>query len=371
MYSLQDLLFSLSLTIYLTVSVIVAVVRWKHKCEPYARYADYYYPGWRAIVFCYLINLVLLPAVFFPGNSDFILLVRMMLILGSPALCALLLFSYFGKVLNVTWWRKPVYALVISFVVVILVALVIAIIPGPHLSGFYGRCYFALAGTLALFYFISFFMAIRLIARALRSRARENYSNPDDFPYRFARASLLLPILHLLVSWVSTFIGSVPALSIGLLLLAVQSVIFLVGVLSPHRNMAVEQLEARQTPMPEPEPVAAPPAPEPEVTILSPARKEALVKAIRKCVEEDKAYLDCHLTLASLSRMIGVNRTYVSAVMSDCLGGFFVYVNRCRMAHAAQLKVEQPDITVGEMISASGFGSRQSYYNVRKQLLLK
>ena len=371
MYSLQELLFSISLTIYLTVCVLVAAVRGGHKCEPYARYADYYYPGWKSIIFCYLTNLVLLPAVFFPGNSDFILLVRMQMILGSPALCALMLFSYFGRVLNVNWWRKPVYALIISFVLVILVALVIAIIPGPHLSGFYGRCYFALAGTLALLYFISYCMAIRLIARALRSRARENYSNPEDFPYRFAQASLWLPILHLLVSWVSTFIGSIPALSVGLLLLSIQSVFFLIGVLAPHRNLAVEQLEAQKAPMPEPKPIAAPPAPDPETTILSPARKEAIVKAIRKCVEEDKAYLDDHLTLASLARSIGVNRTYVSIVMSDCLGGFFVYVNRCRIAHAAQLKVEKPDITVNEMISSSGFGSRQSYYNVRKQLLLK
>lgn len=371
MYSLQELLFSMSLTVYLTVCVVVAAVRWGHKCEPYARYPDYYYPGWKSIIFCYLTNLVLIPAVFFPGNSDYILLVRMMMILGSPALCALMLFSYFGKVLNVNWWRRPVYALVVTFLVVILVALVIAIIPGPHLSGFYGRCYFALAGTLALFYFLSFLMAIRLIVRALRSRAKENYSNPEDFPYRFARASLLLPVVHLLVSWVSTFIGSIAALSIGLILLSIQSIFFLIGILAPHRNLAVEQLEAQQAPMPEPEPITAPPAPEPEVTIISPARKSQIVKAIRKCVEEDKAYLDCHLTLASLAQTIGVNRTYVSLVMSECLGGFFVYVNRCRIAHAAKLKVEKPDITVNEMITASGFGSRQSYYNVRKQILLK
>ena len=94
MFSIQDLIFSISLTSYLTTSVIVAMVRWGHKCEPYARHADYYYPGWKSIVFCYLSNLFLLPAVFSPNNPDYILLVRMMLILGSPALCALMLFSY-------------------------------------------------------------------------------------------------------------------------------------------------------------------------------------------------------------------------------------------------------------------------------------
>ncbi len=371
MFTIQEHLFSLSLAIYLTVSVVVAVIRWAHKCEPYARYADYYYPGWKSIVFCYLSNLILFPAVLFPGNSDYVLLVRMMLILGSPALCALMLFTYFGKVLNQNWWRRPVYALVVTFLIVILVALVIAIIPGPHLSGFYGRCYFALAGTLALFYFLSFFMALRLIVRALRKQARENYSNPEDFPVKFAQISLFLPICHLIISWASTFIGSLTALSIGLLLLSVQSVFFLINILSPHRTLSVEQLEAQNAPLPEPEPAPEPPTAQPEVTIISAARKKELVKAIRKCVEDDKAYLDCHLTLAKLAQTIGVNRTYVSLVMSDSLGGFFVYVNRCRLAHAAKLKVDQPDLPMGEVITASGFGSRQSYYNVRKQILSK
>lgn len=66
MFSFQDLFFSFALTFYLAVSVFVALVRWGHKCEPYARHANYYYPGWRSIVFCYLCNLFLLPAVSLP-----------------------------------------------------------------------------------------------------------------------------------------------------------------------------------------------------------------------------------------------------------------------------------------------------------------
>ena len=370
MFSNQDLIFSISLTSYLTTSVIVAMVRWGHKCEPYARHADYYYPGWRSIIFCYLCNLFLLPAVFSPNNPDYILLVRMMLILGSPALCALMLFSYFGQVLKVSWWRKPVSVLVVTFIMMLLFAHLMAVLPGEHLSGFFGRIYFSVAGTLAFFYTISYILALRMVARALRSTAQENYSNPEDFPVKLAKGAIWVPIIHLLVSWASTLIGSTLTISIGLLLLSALSIVFLIGILAPHRNLTVEQLEAQQKPMPKPVLTSNPLEEEqaPEVTLLSPARQKAIVKAIRKCVEEDKAYLDSHLTLASLSKMIGVNRTYVSAVMSDCLGGFFVYVNRCRLAHAAQLKVEQPDISVGDLIAASGFGSRQSYYNVRRQL---
>ena len=93
-----------------------------------------------------------------------------------------------------------------------------------------------------------------------------------------------------------------------------------------------------------------------------------IADAIRNYVEDKQGYLDCHLTLASLSRSIGINRSYVSAVITERFGGFFAYVNRCRLDHLAQLKKEDPALSVADLTVASGFGSRQSYYNVRKQL---
>lgn len=54
-------------------------------------------------------------------------------------------------------------------------------------------------------------------------------------------------------------------------------------------------------------------------------------------------------------------------MLSERLGGFFVYVNRCRLAHAARLQKERPDISVSELIDASGF-SRTTYYKVRREL---
>ena len=44
-YSFQELLFSVSLAVYVAVCVVVGVVRWGHKCAPYDKHLDYYYPG--------------------------------------------------------------------------------------------------------------------------------------------------------------------------------------------------------------------------------------------------------------------------------------------------------------------------------------
>ena len=149
---------------------------------------------------------------------------------------------------------------------------------------------------------------------------------------------------------------------------------FLIGALTPHRTLDVERLESGELQVdtvPDiPEPQLPEPDAEPELAeeTLSQERKDEIAGIVRRCVEDDQAYLDSHLTLNSLSRICGVNRTYLSQVITDSMGGFYNYVNRCRLAHAARLKVQQPDASIEEIVIASGFGSRQSYYNVRRQL---
>lgn len=374
MYSFQDMMFCASMAVYIAVSVSIGAIRWGHKCEPYARHADYYYPAWKAVVFCYMSDLLLVPIVFMPTDTDAVLYLRMMLILASPLFCAALLFSYFGKVLKVGWWRNPVIALYIPFSIMAITAIVLTLMPGTQITGSFCTWFFSISGVLALVFLACFVLAVIMVARAMRRFQEENYSNPDDFPRQFAKGIIWLPILHLVVSWVTTSIGSITALSIGMLLLSVIGLVFLIGALAPHRTMEVERLESGELQIevvPDlPEPQIAEPEPEPviEEETLSQERKNEIASIIRRHVEDEQAYLDSHLTLTSLSRTCGVNRTYLSQVITERMGGFYTYVNRCRLAHVARLKVQQPDASIEEIVTASGFGSRQSYYNVRRQL---
>ena len=373
MYSGEELLFCVSVAVYVAISLAIAAIRWGHKCQPYARHADYYYPAWKALVFCFTSDALLIPIIFMPQDTDAVLYLRMMLILASPFLCALVLFSYFGKVLNVGWWRNPVYALSIPFALLVVTALTLTLIPGTQIEGTFCAWFFSISGALALVFLSCFFMAMRMIARAMRRFSEENYSNPDDFPRQFAKGVIWIPILHVAISWTATFIGSLESLSIGVLLLSILGVIFLIGALSPHRTLDVERLESSELQMESIE-MSEPSLPEPEIEsesfeeALSQDRKDEIMSIIRHHVEDEQAYLDSHLTLTSLSRTCGVNRTYLSQVISECMGGFYNYVNRCRLAHVARLKVQQPNASIEEIVTASGFGSRQSYYNVRRQL---
>lgn len=362
MYSFQDMMLSASVAVYIAVSLVVAYVRWGHRCEPYARKMDYYYPAWRAIIFCFLTNLVFLPVVFSPSDTDAFLLLRMFLVLGSPFFCARLMFSYFGKVLKKNWWRKPVYAFSITFTIMVSIVTILAIIPGTQIEGSRLVWIMSTIGILAIIYMLCFIMAVTMTSRAVRRFSEENYSNVSDFPRNYAKSILRITILHVAVSWTATIIGTPAVISISVLILSALVVVFIVSALSPHRMMDIEQVEKVEAPQ---EPVVE--APEP-VEIMPVEKKEEILKLIRYQVETQKAYLDSHLTLISLARSCGVNRTYLSQVMGEYLGGFFAYVNRCRLAHAARYRVEHPAASIEEMAEASGFGTRQSFYNARRHL---
>jgi YesN/AraC family two-component response regulator len=187
----------------------------------------------------------------------------------------------------------------------------------------------------------------------------EEYSNPNDFPHQYAEGAIWICLIHLAVSWVVATVGTTLLLSIGFVLMSALSVILLISILPTHRTLDVEKLEKA---------VAAEMASvTEEVPLQSVEHADKILRAIRRFVEQEQGYLDEHLTLTSLARSIGYNRTYVSAVLTDHLGGFFVYVNRCRLSHAARLQVEEPGISTSELIDRSGF-SRTTYYKVKKEL---
>lgn len=359
-YSFQELMLSVSLAVYVAVCAMAGIVRWWHKCAPYDQHLDYYYPGWRALALSSLSNLSLIPAIFLPNETDAILQIRMTLILSSPFLCSVLIFSYFGKVLKLSGWRRPIYVLSVTYSVMTAMAMVCTIMPGTQMQGAFLRGYFIAGGLLALVYLFSLGFAMRMIIQPLSRFSEESFSNPDDFPEQYAKSLIYIPFLHLVMSWSTTFNGNVTAISFGLFMLSILTVIILLGALSPHRAVEVERLETELRAEKEELPS--------EAEVFPQERKDEILCSIRNYVEDRQAYLDSHLTLGKLSRDCGFNRTYVSVVLNDNLGGFFNYVNRCRLQHAEAYRQEHPDADVDELALVSGFNSRQSYYNARKRL---
>ena len=375
LYSAQDLVFSASLAVYVAVSVVIACVRWGHKCEPFSKHMDYYYPAWKVLVWCYMSAVLLTPCIFSPQDPDSVAALQIMLILTSPYYSAVIMFTYFGNVLKLTWWKKPIYALSFPFGYILLTVFAHAMVPGTQMEGTTLRIIVSVSGVLAIVYLLCFIMSFVMVLRAMHQFSIDNYSNPDDFPNQYASRVIYLPILHIGISWIGSLVCGRWGLSVAVLAQSVLNVVFLIGALSPHRARDLEGLNSGERTQiddcmeaEDSAPIAAPVDEEEEDIPISQAKGRAILKKLRHLVEDEQAFLDSHLTLASLSRSCGVNRTYLSRVMNENLGGFFRYVNQCRLNYADELKVQHPDMSVDDLALASGFGSRQSYYNIRRSL---
>jgi AraC-like DNA-binding protein len=283
-----------------------------------------------------------------------------MLLMGSPCFCSVLILSYFGRILKASWWHRPTLIMWVSYAVMCLVALVTTLLPGVQMQGLFRSLYFLVAALLTAGYLIALVFTLIMVIHPLSRFTEGNFSNPDDVPDRYAKSLIYFPVLHLIMSWSVTFNGSYPVMAVGLLVLSVLQAIILRGALSPLRTVEAERLEEELS---APVPVTLPEEPD-----LPQERKSEILSLIRKEVEEGKAYLDSHFTLGKLSQACGCNRTYVSAILNEEYGGFFHYVNRCRLAHADAFLAEHPRADVDQVALEAGFNNRQSYYNARKRV---
>jgi AraC-like DNA-binding protein len=95
---------------------------------------------------------------------------------------------------------------------------------------------------------------------------------------------------------------------------------------------------------------------------------EDILRTIRAEVEERQAFRERGLTLSGLAERCDTNRTYVSEVLQEPFGGFFSYINNCRLAYAAKYHEQHPRASIAEIARVSGFRSRQSYYNALRRI---
>lgn len=346
-------LYGLAAAAYVTTCLVVAAVRWFHMCRPYDRKPGYYYPGRPAVTGSWLSALALLPYVLHPESPDAWYLARLFFLPVTLFHFTLILFAYFGSVMEWKKWRGPTLAAGLPVVLALLAAVITAIVPGDQIAGtrWAGIVLYLLGAVITAICLIS-------IATVLMWASRfdpDDFSNPADFPVTQARRWLVLILLNTAICWTGAILNSPGVLAVIQLVIAVSAVLFVITALHPNRNRPVEEPSALLQPADSPAGQRG----------LPPAKKEEILAAIRKVVEEEKAFLDSHLTLQDVAVRCGYNRTYVSGLMKGELGGFAAYVNRLRLAYVDDYLRLNPDASLSEAILASGFGSRQTYYAIK------
>lgn len=340
-------------TVFVAVTLTVAAVRWFHMCRPHDRRPQYSYPGRPYVVGVYLNALILLPYALHPESTDAWYLARLYFLPVTILHFAVLLFSYFGSVMQWKKWQWPLAIVSLPVLMALLVAFVLAVWPGEQVG------YWAPALSWSVLYVSGIIITgicIAALAIVLNWAGRfdaDDFSNPADFPVRTARKWAVMVTVNLVLCWVGTLAASQGFLAVLMLLLAGSAVLFVISALHPHRTHLVEE------PVPEPAMTSAPKR--------APSRKkqQEILQAIHHVMEEQEAYLDAHLTIQDVADRSGYSRSALSSLFKAELGGFFGYVNGLRLHHVEAYLKEHPQATLQEAVLESGFNSRQAYYSVK------
>lgn len=88
------------------------------------------------------------------------------------------------------------------------------------------------------------------------------------------------------------------------------------------------------------------------------ATNVAYRKKLEQWMEHEKPYTNPNFRLIDLQQVLPMNRTYLSQFIHREYGcTFYQFVNRYRIEEAQRLKLEQPDIKIGEVSARCGFSS--------------
>lgn len=95
----------------------------------------------------------------------------------------------------------------------------------------------------------------------------------------------------------------------------------------------------------------------------APCSEKNLALSRLAIIEDEHLYRDPNLTIFSLSRIIGTNRTYLTRDFRECYNETFSeHINRLRIEEAIRLMTESPNLTLQEIASRVGYNSATSLY---------
>ena len=361
MFSQAELIYSIACTVYVTTCLMFAAVRWFHVCPDTKAHKDYYYPARRVVTLFYLTGIVLVPYILAPQSREAWLLAKGFLPLANFYFCAVLLFTYFGKMKGWRRWRLSGRVATALTFVSIAVLLGIALWPGYHLTEATEQTFTTMVIAVGLLMTLYCVLAIWQVVQWIREFNTDNYSNPDDFPKGFAQRVLFVPVIEAVLIWPMIILDSPAYVTTAFLLLAVFNVAFLISILSPKRE---DDPLSRMLEHAEPEVKPA------RHAQMSDQAYEKIAARIKATVEEQQQYLNPHLSLDDVIAACGYSQKYVSDFLREEYGGFFNYVNQLRYRHVDEYMRQHPEVTKEEAILRSGFSSPQSYYRIRKRLFL-
>ena len=359
--------------IYILSSVICGVIRWFHMCHPYDRNADYFYPGRKQALFFYSALLLQLPYLLWPDSPDTWTYVRVFGMLYYPVCFSMLFLRYFrGEQHHKKLRRALISVLPLAWIVF---GFVQAIIGGLGFRTSWTG-WIDLAIVIGMVYTSYLMRIVWWLRQKIRLYQQNHYSNDEDFPYRFARRVLFVPLVWLMAMWV-LFVTDSPSVKVVVdLLCSIMHVWLLILILHPHWNLTLEEtqeVERQQNALmneivtmrqqaTEADSIEV--AVDKNPSILEPRQQKHFSDEHKKALREKQP----NLKLNDLAAEVGSNCTYLYKAFSQDKqqGTFYHIVNAMRVQRCKELLLKNPAIDQYDLMAGSGFNSISTFYRVFK-----
>lgn len=336
--------------IFILTNLYGWMLKWFYKPEAYGDSYASLFPGQKIVGVLYLAQICELPYLLMIGNAAALFYVNVFSVLLFPALMVIMCESYFFlKRPSIGHW--VIYFFPTTLLSLYLLAHALGWIP---ISDNLKLIIFWIVTLFALGYA---FMIVReqiKIRQQIRRINEMSYSSEGDFPARFARRIEWLPLAICLLMYVNFAADDSWIKMWRDLIFTIVNVWFMFYTLNPHRKVALKQEAIK--------------LPDNSNYRLSQERCSALQSLIFETVTNEKLYLDPHLSVDTLSKKVGSNKSYISeALVRSSYGSFYSAINQFRIDYASNLLLSQPEISIEAIAKSAGFSSASLFSRLFKQ----
>lgn len=358
MHSMPDIYSDACLVVIVT-GLICATIRLCHMCRPFDKEKDYFYPARIQVSAAYAsIALLMIPYWLDPMNDAVMLAVRIAGIVFYPICFSLLFDRYFEGRRR----HAPLYLAALSLAFTALLAFIVLAVCLPEKTFAAGRALMTAGGVLSIAFSVKLVRQLGQIRRRINNFHQQNFSNEDDFPYRFAEKVIFLPVIWIVLEWVIFISGSRDIKAILDLLFSVAMVASLCTVLHPQKPLRTAPAE-READLLQREdlPELARPVEEFAENIEDEETKKRVLEIIGRRFREP--HLQKKDMLAEIERgKVHQANLFIRSV------GYYNLINMFRLEYARQYAAANPNFKQAVIAQASGFSSGSSFSKAKKSV---
>lgn len=352
--------YGVAATAYIVSCWLFVVIRWFHTCRAPKERHSYIWPDRKLQVIIYSMSVFLLPYVLDPTSPSAWILWKYYFPCTYYYYSGVLLFCFFGSVKQWNRWKTASWIAAMMIIIAMLPLVVDAWIPDGMMSQSALRSWkwVVLAASIAMVGYSG--LAMWQVRKWTKEACDENYSNPEDFPERYARRVGMMPLWLTPIIWPAFIFDSPDVMAWLCIPLTAFNVILLLTALPPWRRLDIMAEEDACGSQDDEE--------EEWRDEQAEERSRKIAREIEAYVKDGKGFLNPHLKIEHVVEHCSYSRTYVSHVFKTRFGGFSLYVNRLRLKYYEQYLEQNPNVTKDTAAQESGFSSYTAYYKAKERL---